>query len=276
MAGDGPRATAGPTQPPDPTPLPASRPLTFSIADELRAHPTAAAAAFAQLPVVELDAFGEPDDYRLDRIERSGSLRATSTPVTARASISPLPSDSPMARGCCSRSRSSTSTASRPPRWVRPDTPSLAALDLTGSVSEIVSRGGSQFLRSVLLTESVADATSAEMVGRQRLRRRARAPRRHHGPEGRPNRLGPLLATEPRMLESQRAVPGRWPAESAQCVGGAHATAVRADLNGPARATTEAAGWRPATRDALAQPGWPRIVVGGSRRAGLMTTGRWS
>jgi hypothetical protein len=138
-----------------------SQPLAFSLAGHLRAYPDAAARVFADLtgwPVIGFGRLGEAGDpYALDRIEAEWSPpRAKHTGDGSGFDLAAIV--------CLSKGR--RALVSVEVKYV--DSFSPAKLDpvryaehlsLTGiamrEASAIVGAGGSQFLRSVLLTESV-------------------------------------------------------------------------------------------------------------------------
>jgi hypothetical protein len=138
-----------------------SQPLAFSIAGHMRAHPAASVEVFAALtgwPVVALDCLGEPgDDYRLEGIEAEWSPpRDRHTGDRSGFDIAALLRLADGARALVSvevKYVDSFSSAPLVPKWYADH---LAATGIGDeAVSAIVRARASQFLRSVLLTESV-------------------------------------------------------------------------------------------------------------------------
>ena len=138
-----------------------SQPLAFSIAGHLRAHPAAAVAMFAELtgwPVTALDALGDVgDDHRLDGIEAEWNPpRDDHTRDRSGFDLVALLSLDDGARALLSvevKYVDSFSPSPLEPKWYA-DHLSASGID-EEAVSAIVDAGASQFLRSVLLTESV-------------------------------------------------------------------------------------------------------------------------
>ncbi len=138
-----------------------SQPLAFSIAGELRSHRDAAVDTFAELtgwPVAALDTLGEPDDdHRLDGIEAEWSPpREHHTGDRSGFDLAAVLRLDDGTRALVSIEVKYVDSFSAAPlvpsRYAR----HLAATGIgPGAVSTIVGAGGSQFLRSVLLTESV-------------------------------------------------------------------------------------------------------------------------
>jgi hypothetical protein len=138
-----------------------SQPLAFSIAGQLRAFPEAAAGVFAELtglPVAALDRLGDPDDdYLLDGIEAEWSPpRDHHTGDRSGfdiAALLRLEDDSRLLVSIETKYIDSFSRARLDPERYRRH---LEAIGLSPrAVEAIVERGASQFLRSVLLTDSV-------------------------------------------------------------------------------------------------------------------------
>jgi hypothetical protein len=139
-----------------------SQPLAFSIVGELRAHPTAAAAVMAELtghPVQGFDQLTDPDysDHTLDRLDAEWSPpRHHHTGDRSGfdiASLLRLTDGSRLLVTIEVKYIDSFSPAKLDPNRYAPHLEALG-LDNT-AVHELVRNHGSQFLRSVMLTESV-------------------------------------------------------------------------------------------------------------------------
>lgn len=138
-----------------------SQPLAFSIAGELRAHPEAAVSLFAELtglPVAALDRLGDAgDDYLLDGIEAEWSPpRAHHTGDRSGFDLAALLRLDDGARLLVSVEVKYVDSFSPTP--LQPDRyrEHVDAIGLTPETTQaIVANGASQFLRSVLLTESI-------------------------------------------------------------------------------------------------------------------------
>lgn len=141
-----------------------SQPLAFSIAGQLRAHPDAAATVFAELtglPVVGLDRLGEPsDDYLLDGLEAEWSPpRAHHTGDRSGFDVAALLRLEDGSRLLVSVEVKYVDSFSPAVLELGRYHDHLTAIGLDdAATAAIVASGASQFLRSVLLTESVRRA----------------------------------------------------------------------------------------------------------------------
>ncbi|WP_344152042.1 PGN_0703 family putative restriction endonuclease [Nocardioides koreensis] len=136
-----------------------SQPLAFSIAGELRAHPSAAAAMFAELTGADVRALGRLDDpsHQLNGIEAEWfpprDLHTRDRSGFDVAAILELADDSRLLVTVEVKYVDTFSPTKLDPECY------AAALSEIGlapvDAKEIVDQGGSQFLRSVLLTDSV-------------------------------------------------------------------------------------------------------------------------
>lgn len=138
-----------------------SQPLAFSLAGELRAHPEAAVAVFAELtglPVVALDRLGEAgDSFRLDGIEAEWSPPRDHHTGDGSgfdiAAMLRLKEDRTLLVSVEVKYIDSFSAKALDPKRYKQH---LEAIGLSLEATQaVVAGGGSQFLRSVLLTESV-------------------------------------------------------------------------------------------------------------------------
>lgn len=138
-----------------------SQPLAFSIAGELRANPNAAAKVFAELtgsPVAALDRLGElGDDYVLDGVEAEWSPpRQSHTRDRSGFDIAAMLRLEDGQTQLVSVEVKYVDSFSAKPLDPERYRDHLDALGLNSTTTQtIVAAGGSQFLRSVLLTESV-------------------------------------------------------------------------------------------------------------------------
>ena len=138
-----------------------SQPLAFSIAGHLRAYPAAAVAIFAELtgwPVTALDALGDVgDDHRLDGIEAEWSPpRDGHTGDRSGFDLAALLRLADGTRALVSVEVKYVDSFSPAPLEPERYADHLSATGIGDeAVSAIVGAGASQFLRSVLLTESV-------------------------------------------------------------------------------------------------------------------------
>ena len=136
-----------------------SQPLAFSIAGELRAHPSAAAALFAELTDADVRALGRLDDpsHQLNGVEAEWfPPRDQHTRDRSGFDVAAVLELADGSRLLVTVEVKYVDTFS--PTKLDPEL-YAAALSEVGlaraDAQEIVDRGGSQFLRSVLLTDSV-------------------------------------------------------------------------------------------------------------------------